>query len=341
MAIETKKSIYPPIFPALADTRYRSLDMWRGVACLMIVVLHASLWAKFDDNAIQRAAHPLASIAIDIFHRFGAGVPIFFVISGYCIAATADSTRRRSKRITLDYFKRRLRRILPPYWAMVAIAIALSVVVEMAGHADLLSLSPTVGAIPRPGSLTATQWLGNLTLTETWRAHLFGPAGNKFLGPSWTLCYEEQFYVVCGLLLLVSPRRFFTGAMIITAATAVIVVGTAIHPTEKIDGFFFDGPWLIFAFGVFVYYHLNYRTGKRSVAIPIGLLATLFALAFIRYGLLRHSDDAVAKDQIFGILNGVVFALLILALRPMDEAISGAKILRRSPGAGGCAIAFI
>jgi peptidoglycan/LPS O-acetylase OafA/YrhL len=192
VAIETKKNIHPPIFPALADTRYRSLDMWRGVACLMIVVLHASLWAKFDDNAIERTAHPLASIAIDIFHRFGAGVPIFFVISGYCIAATADSTRRRSKRITFDYFKRRLRRIIPPYWAMIAIAIALSVVVEMAGHANLLTLSPTVGAIPRPASLTLTQWLGNLTLTEICSArraiNSSGPPGRCATRSNSTSC---------------------------------------------------------------------------------------------------------------------------------------------------------
>ena len=75
------------------------------------------------------------------------------------------------------------------------------------------------GTFFRPWWLSGWQWLGNVSLTEIWRHHVAG--GNKalYLGHAWTLCYEEQFYVVVGLLLLVAPRRFFAGAVAVTALT--------------------------------------------------------------------------------------------------------------------------
>jgi hypothetical protein len=39
-------------------------------------------------------------------------------------------------------------------------------------------------------------------------------AKGQFVGQAWTLCYEEQFYIVTGLLLLVARRRFFIAALV-------------------------------------------------------------------------------------------------------------------------------
>jgi peptidoglycan/LPS O-acetylase OafA/YrhL len=64
--------------------RYRSLDMWRGVACLMVVVFHSCFYA-------DRSTTPWLGRLIGLGWL---GVPIFFAISGFCVAA-ADSTRQR------------------------------------------------------------------------------------------------------------------------------------------------------------------------------------------------------------------------------------------------------
>lgn len=87
--------------------RYESLDLWRGVACLMVVIYHSDYYLAESTGTNQ---WPAVSA---ILARFWIGVPMFFVISGYCISAAADSERSRL-RGTMSYFKRRFRRIFPP-----------------------------------------------------------------------------------------------------------------------------------------------------------------------------------------------------------------------------------
>src|SRR5438270_12515855 len=77
--------------------RYQTLDHWRGLACLMIVLFHASIYvvpshdisAPHDVVALQSRA---SSFTLGAIHCLGWGVPIFLVISGPCIAATVDSS---------------------------------------------------------------------------------------------------------------------------------------------------------------------------------------------------------------------------------------------------------
>jgi len=57
--------------PAPANPRYLMLDIWRGIACLMIVVLHAAFYFKYDDSPDVRAAAPIAAMMHSIISRFG------------------------------------------------------------------------------------------------------------------------------------------------------------------------------------------------------------------------------------------------------------------------------
>ena len=59
-------------------------------------------------------------------------------------------------------------------------------------------------------------------MTETWRHHLFGDPRAHFPGQAWTLCYEEQFYFVTGMLLLCARRRFFLGVAMVSLVTLAI-----------------------------------------------------------------------------------------------------------------------
>ena len=73
-----------------------------------------------------------------------------------------------------------------------------------------------------PWSLSAWQWAGNVSLTESWRANVVSGPRCYLLGPSWTLCYEEQFYAVVGCLLLVARQRLFLGALVVTVLWIVV-----------------------------------------------------------------------------------------------------------------------
>src|ERR1700757_449030 len=93
------------------DQRYPSLDFWRGVACLMVVVYHSSFYV-----AGKGQLHGGIRLAFTGIEYMWLGVPLFFVISGYCISSTCDSIRRK-RHSARTYFWRRYRRIFPPFWA--------------------------------------------------------------------------------------------------------------------------------------------------------------------------------------------------------------------------------
>ena len=228
--------------------RYHSLDLWRGVACLSVLAYHA--------YAIRSGNGPL-----DLLTWGWLGVPLFFVISGYCIAAAVDQHARRGDRLW-RFAWRRWRRIFPPYLWIVALTVGASVVFPL--EAWLKRPYHSLGAVPMPGDLLPWQWIGSLTLTEGWRTHLIWRGGPQwYLAHAWTLGYEEQFYAAMGLLAVVCGRHWRVGAAFVTLATVGCVL--LIRP-ESIAGYFFDGQWLMFACGVAVYTH----TGPwRSAAIVV------------------------------------------------------------------------
>jgi peptidoglycan/LPS O-acetylase OafA/YrhL len=291
------------------NPRYASLDLWRGIACLMIVILHAA-----HNMGADGAPHGLAKVIYLAIAKFGVGVPMFFVISGYCIAATSDSTRRKPRAPAL-FFYRRFRRIFPPYWAAALLSIALVLLLTAAGQGDLVSTE--YGLIPHPVRLSLSQWFGNFTLTETWRPNLFGAPELKIVGPAWTLCYEEQFYAVCGLLLVFAPRHLFAGAASITALTVLIAPLGFLQNGPRIQGFFFDGRWLMFAEGVAVYYALNFAPSRRGWMVASAMV--LAATCVLRWGIPAVAAHGDWRDRAFELVASSAFALAILILQPWDQ----------------------
>ena len=231
--------------------RYKSLDLWRGVACLAVIVCHAGAYAT-------GWAEPLTGLG----HH---GVTIFFVISGYCIAAAATHAIRTGLPLRL-YFWRRFRRIFPPFWALIALSAALLIILGRTGHAALLTQplnNVSLSVINHPGTLNLWQWLGNLTLTEVWRRHVLGDSAMRLmLGHTWTLGYEEQFYAVMGILIGLRASRL--GRSIVILSLAVFVCAQLPQPSSRF-GFFFDGLWLLFAAGTAVFYWRDYHPRRRGL----------------------------------------------------------------------------
>jgi peptidoglycan/LPS O-acetylase OafA/YrhL len=287
-------------------SRYESLDMWRGVACLSVVIYHANSYL------MQGGASPPWSWLSALFSLGWAGVPIFFVISGYCISATADAERRKSAG-TKRYFKRRLRRIFPPYW--IALGLLMVFVTGMEALVPGL-LSDRLNPITMPWRLGPWNWLGNLTLTETWLGPLSGRE-QFFLGPAWTLCFEEQFYAVTGMLLVVCRRRFFSGALAVTGLTMFARLTNLTVP-----GVFIDGRWFMFAAGIAVYWAVNYPPGAGR-RIAVGLVVGGLGYAVL-HPPLPGGDPGHYKE----LLAAFVFALAIMALRRWDGKLARHPLLR-------------
>ena len=105
----------PPTTPP-GPTRLRGIDALRGVAALGVVVYHA----------VEQGRHVLPSNFLEypvrlvqVGSSFGyIGVFLFFVISGFCIHlqwARAKAAGTEPDIRFAPFWKRRLRRLYPPY----------------------------------------------------------------------------------------------------------------------------------------------------------------------------------------------------------------------------------
>jgi peptidoglycan/LPS O-acetylase OafA/YrhL len=306
----------PPATPP--TRRYHSLDLWRAFACLLVVISH-SIFYRYAAND----GGGLGYFLIEVTARFWLGVPLFFVISGYCITAAANA-RRGEERPLREYLRRRVRRIYPPYWIAVALAALFAIVIE-ALRPGLLH--DRVHPMNLPTLLSPSQWFGVLTLTETWRPLLGGPANGWVLGAAWSLCYEEQFYLVTGLALLLPARRFFP-ALFGLAVLVVVLLVIGPHPWMPVAGTLFDGRWLQFAAGVAVYYYLHEATPHARRA-TMGILIAALVWSVVS----RHHAPLIGKEPLERIV-AILFSLVLIGLYRYDDAVRQCRWLRPSLALG-------
>ena len=308
-----------PRSAALAPARYESLDAWRGVACLAVVVVHAASHLHLTQVPAAAGMSIVERLTRTILAWGWAGVPMFFVISGYCIAAAAHAGRARGDRPG-EFFQRRFRRIFPPYWCCLAIS---AVVITLLG-----AIEARLGVAPRhdpviPATITPVHWIGNLTLTETWLGHLTGAPfewRNMVVGQAWTLCYEEQFYAVVGLLLFVAGPRF---ARVLAAVTALILARWLLQSPNINSGFFFDGRWILFAAGLAVWFDIACPRGATRW-LTRGFLVVGLAWALRDPGVFLVRSQGVEHEW----LVSFAFAAMLLLLHRFDGAIASHPLAR-------------
>lgn len=288
-----------------SSPRYLTLDAWRGLACLLVVVHHAGFAVLFEKKDAFRR-----SVAL-VLDRCDLGVPIFFVISGYCITASLDAIRRKGHG-PARFLRRRVRRIYPPYWAAVGFFLAVTLGLQRVGLERLLWGTHRALELVRPQKLTIPQWIGNLTLTETWRHLIGGGPQEIFTRVAWTLCYEEQFYFVCFAVLLLAGRRLFGTLAVVTGVTVFLRMALAdagmIH---RFRGTFID-LWHEFAIGIGVYWVLN-RASRRWDRPA--LLAAFGVMAALGLMVPKPANDPVE----YGVFTASVLGVLLVLLHRFDE----------------------
>jgi len=150
-----------------AVPRMDELDALRGLAALAVVVFHAD--ARW-------------------FCWGWASVDLFFVLSGYLITAII-LRHGRSPGFLKSFYARRALRIWPLYYLAVGLVAAAT---------PWLVHKPEWSALPL--TLTFTQGV-----SEYWTGRA-APGFSRYLGHTWTLALEEQFYLIWPALLLLAGR---------------------------------------------------------------------------------------------------------------------------------------
>lgn len=264
--------------PLARDPRYHSLDVCRGLICLWVVLEHASV-ALWPGSLEATGWEGWLRWGLTGPFRLYLGAPLFLVISGYCIAASVDSARRRGT-TALQFLRRRFLRIFPTYWMALLLCLVVVAGLDFAGLGRLHRGGYAI-ELASPRDLGLAQWIGNLTLTEIWRPRFWGTSEAVYTRVAWSLCYQEQFYVVCFVLLLATPRRLYRAMAGLTGAVVLFrILAWDSGMLFRLHGLFPE-LWHEFAIGLAVYYHLNACTTawvRRGIELGIaGLLVLALA----------------------------------------------------------------
>lgn len=280
--------------------RFEILDGLRGLAALAVVAHHLQ---------IVRLGHY--------------AVMLFFVISGYCIAASAESCRRKA--MTFRAFMwRRLRRIYPPYFfALVFYALTRVGKLIAGGHDDL--------------ARSWDVWLQNLTMTQ-WVSLLFHPVADApqnrklLVDAFWSLNYEEQFYLVVALALLLSLRRRIPIIAVVLVLTAAGLLWNCAVPGGWVTGFFLEY-WVHFSLGAILFYVLCVFPARSARVSFVAAVAALlvYCLAHI---LPWRPEFELQRRAYVELVVVCGFTLALFFARPFSAWIARRALWRPIAGLG-------
>lgn len=172
---ESKSAASPPSFELWGYLP--SLDGWRAVAILFVIVFHAR------DSLIVAFGAPMVRFApwMSLWGTFG--VDIFFAISGLLITSRLLADETRFGRIDLKgFFIRRLFRILPPSLTFLAAVL-------------ILGLTGVI-AFRLNSWFAALLFYINYTPDPLW-----------YVGHFWSLAVEQHFYAFWPALMVFVPRN--------------------------------------------------------------------------------------------------------------------------------------
>ena len=194
------------------DRRFRpDVEGLRAVAVLLVVFYHAD---------VPRVTGGFV------------GVDVFFVISGFVITGLLLRERRGTGRTSiLNFYARRVRRILPAATLVIVVAVV----------ASYLALGYVSGNVVANDGRWAAVFLSNFHFEAVGTNYFTAKLPPSPLQNFWSLSVEEQFYVVYPTLFLLMARlkgRLSLQAKMAIALVVVIVasywlsvVQTASHPT--------------------------------------------------------------------------------------------------------------
>ncbi|MDE3104259.1 MAG: acyltransferase [Acidobacteriota bacterium] len=187
-------------------SRFPALDGLRALAVTMV----------FLDHFGGGAHGGLALRLLDVVRRhLWTGVDLFFVLSGFLITGILYDTRDDS-RYFFRFYARRSLRIFPVFYLLAALLVA---------------LTPVFAFQWRPLQLTFLAYIGNFFANHDFALYQVPSARHAaatvFIGHLWSLCVEEQFYLLWPLAvwLIRDRRKLIATALGLSALALLLRIG--------------------------------------------------------------------------------------------------------------------
>lgn len=284
--------------------KLQTLQVGRAVAALMVVSYH--LGGTFAADKYFDA-DVLAQVT-----RFGSsGVEFFFVLSGFIISHVHARDISRPAAL-LDYLRRRLVRIFPTYWIVLALVAAAPLFLPIVSDRlprELDVIVKTVLLLPQDDAVV-------------------GHMGAPVLTVSWSLQYELIFYALFAAF--IASRRLGTAVLLLAAAAWALFPGS--FPLSFMQPHLF----LIFAIGVAVASLARHRLlterPVRWLAVGLGLVAALAAFE-VGEMVWRDLDAAPHRYTIVSLGYGLASGVIVFALVAGDHTWRAPHVLVELGGA--------
>ena len=266
--------------------RIVELDGLRGCACLLVVIGHY----------FGEVAHGARFLRLEWI-----GVDLFFCLSGYLIGGILLDNRTSGSYGATFYIRRGFR-IFPIYYLTVALVLLV-----------LPRFAELVEPVYPPSVYFG--YAQNIVMSLT------GVETTPWLMPTWTLCVEEQFYLLLPLIIYFAPARRLPHILLVMIASASLFrLGLVLLSTNKLALFMLlPSEWDLLFLGVLGAYvrrspalwgqlQGSDRRGLNVITLAGVTLVPLLAIADNVIGF--RSFDVVGRLALGLALTGLVLLLV-------------------------------
>ncbi len=275
---------------------YITLDGLRGVAIALVLVIHFFSKELFvQQTSLELALGRLAGLG-------GYGVELFFTLSGFLITGILLDTRNTKNPLSI-FYARRFLRIFPLYYLTLAVVF----------------LVVPLFVPPDPGALELHKhqfWLWTYLANLPFLPWVWDDSSQFLLGHFWSLCVEEQFYLVWPFVVLYTrPSNL---ARICIAMAALSLTCRILDANSYASGFMSFAQW---------------STLKKLDGLALG---SLLAVAQ------RHFPSRI-PGSLFAKCVGVCLFVIILGVTSLPRSVQDGEVLAvlGSVIVGFCAIVLL
>ncbi len=246
------------------------IQVLRGVASLLVVLYHTTSLLKENTNL---------NFLGGFFMFGGAGVDIFFVLSGFIITYSSKQLIQKNATFFL-FLKRRFVRIFPVYWLLISALLLLQ------------ALLP---------SFYKTHY--DFTFANLLSTYFLFPQHIMLNGVSWTLSYELFFYFLFSLTFLIKNKNILIGMSFFYLAAIIIL---------PLFGFDYEsgGKWYNL---IFFPMNIEFFMGI-TVALLIAFLPTKIAKPFIIIGTLLFLCGGILSNYGIALAAGPFNRVLLFGI---------------------------
>lgn len=285
----------------------KSLDGLRGLAALIVFLVHLNdiyvLPLIRANGFIQNFATILSSYA----------VMVFFVLSGFVITASALKFLSKDSFSSLNFFKKRLIRIYPPFIFSLLLAISVGLVIkyfELHGSESYLLDGETYAARKKI-VFDVNNYIYNLFMY-----HGFHPAYNAISinGPLWSVSYEWWFYIILILFIAWWDRR-----RVWLSAVPLCFIVLFLYHQNNTKFLFLISVWLLGALSAYIHLYQNRLQPYKLLPIFITIMILIVREIYKDWEIILPFKGN--KSYFFQFLC-VVVLLLLMNFKPFMRVFS-------------------